>query len=231
MIASQAATILIVDAQVLFRAGLRATLALDTRLSVTGEAEDGASALSAVMTEAPDLVLIDANLPPPGGLEVAAQVRRAASTVAIIVLSDSETDEQLFQAIKVGAAAYLSKGIEPAELLATIWQVARGDYPINEVALSRKSIASKVLGEFQALSVYGPRAPLIFAPISPREIEILNLVTGGLTNKEIAHELSISEQTVKNHMTSILRKLSVNDRTQAVVYAIREGWIEIGPAV
>jgi DNA-binding NarL/FixJ family response regulator len=150
---------------------------------VIGEADDGASALTAVMTEAPDLVLIGANLPPSDGFEVAAQVRRAASTMAIVVLSDLETDEQLFRAIKVGAAAYLGKGIEPAELLATIWHVAHGDYPINEVALSRKSIASKVLGEFQALSVYGPRGRSIFAPISPREIEVLNFVTGGLTNK------------------------------------------------
>lgn len=79
--------------------------------------------------------------------------------------------------------------------------------------------------------MYGPRAPSIFAPLSPREIEVLNIVTGGMTNKEIAHALSLSEQTVKNHMTSILRKLSVNDRTQAVVYAIRQGWIELPPLV
>lgn len=229
MKASETVTILIVDAQVLFRAGLRATLAVDSRLSVTGEADDSESALKAVMTEAPDIVLIDANLRPPGGLELAAQVRRAASTSAIIVLSDAGTDEQLFQAIKVGAAAYLSKAIEPADLLAIIWQVARGEYPINEVALSRRSIASKVLGEFRALSLYGPRASSIFAPLSPREMEILDIVTGGLTNREIAHALGLSEQTVKNHMTSILRKLSVNDRTQAVVYAIRQGWIEMPP--
>ena len=231
MKAPQAATILIVDGQTLFRAGLRATLAADPSLAVTDEADDGETALALVMAAAPDIVLIDVDLGPPGGFEIAVQIRRAASTAAIIVLSDADTEDELFQAIKVGAAAYVSKAIEPAELLATVQQVARGDYPINDLALSRRSIATKVLDEFQALSVYGPRARSIFAPLSPREIEVLGMVTNGLTNKEIAHALNLSEQTVKNHMTSILRKLSVNDRTQAVVYAIRQGWIEIGPAV
>ena len=193
MKASQPATILIVDAQVLFRAGLRAMLAVDARLSVVGEADDGESALQAVLTE-------------------------------------RETDDEFFRAIKMGAAAYLSKTIEPADLLSTIGQVARGEYPINAAVLSRRSIASKVLGEFRALSVYGARAPSIFAPLSPREVQILEVIMSGSTNKQIAHELSISEQTVKNHVSSILRKLSVNDRTQAVVHAIRKGWIEMPPA-
>ena len=230
MKASQPATILIVDAQVLFRAGLRAMLAGDARLSVVGEADDGESALTAVLTAAPDIVLIDANLAMRGGLEVAAQIRRVVSTAAIIVLTEHETDDELFRVIKVGAAAYLRKTIEPADLLSTIGQVARGEYPINAAVLSRRSIARQVLGEFRALSVYGPRAPSIFAPLSPREVQILEVIMSGSTNKQIAHELSISEQTVKNHVSSILRKLSVNDRTQAVVYAIRKGWIEMPPA-
>jgi DNA-binding NarL/FixJ family response regulator len=230
MKASQPATILIVDAQVLFRAGLRAMLAVDARLSLIGEADGGASALKAVMSEAPDIVLIDANLPRPGGLAVAAQIRRAVSTAAIIVLTERETDDELFRAIKVGAAAYLNKAIEPADLLSVIGQLIRGEYPINEAVLSRRSIANQVLGEFRALSVYGPRARSIFAPLSSREVEILEVVMSGSTDRDIAHELNISEQTVKNRMSSILRKLSVNDRTRAVVIAIRQGWIELPPA-
>ena len=229
MTASQPATILIVDAQVLFRAGLRATLAVDSRFSV-GEADDSESALQAVVSETPDVVLIDVNLPTPGGIELAVQIRRVVSTAAIIVLTDRETDDELYRAIKVGAAAYVSKTIEPADLLATIGRVVRGEFPINDVVLSSRSIATKVLGEFRALSVYGSRAPAVFAPLSPREVQILEVITGGSTNKQVAYELGISEQTVKNHMSSILRKLSVNDRTQAVVYAIREGWIEMPPA-
>jgi DNA-binding NarL/FixJ family response regulator len=108
MKASQAATILIVDTQTAFRAGLRATLATDTGLAVTGEVNDGEAALAAVLTAAPDIVLIDANLGPLSGFEVAAQIRRAASSAAIIVLSDTDTEDELFAAIKVGAAAYFS---------------------------------------------------------------------------------------------------------------------------
>jgi DNA-binding NarL/FixJ family response regulator len=229
--ASQPATILIVDTQVLFRAGLRATLAGDPRFSVVGEADDGESALQAVIAETPDIVLIDVNLPTSGGIELAAQIRRAVSTAAIIVLTDRQTDDELFGAIKVGAAAYLRKTIDPADLRSTVGRVVRGEFPINDVVLSSRSIATKVLGEFRALSVYGSRAPAVFAPLSPREIQILEVVTGGSTNKQVAYDLGISEQTVKNHMSSILRKLSVNDRTQAVVYAIREGWIEMTPAI
>src|ERR1019366_9166660 len=114
--ASQPTTILIVDGQVLFRAGLRATLAIDSRLSVVGEADDGESALQTVIAETPDIVLIDVNLPTPGGIELAAQIRRAVSTAAIIVLTDRPTDDELFGAIKVGAAAYVSKTIDPADL-------------------------------------------------------------------------------------------------------------------
>jgi DNA-binding NarL/FixJ family response regulator len=229
--ASQPATILIVDTQVLFRAGLRATLAVDSGLSVVGEADDSESALETVIAETPDIVLIDVNLPTPGGIELAAQIRRAVSTAAIIVLTDRPTDDELFGAIKVGAAAYVSKTIDPADLRSTVGRVVRGEFPINDVVLSSRSIATKVLGEFRALSVYGSRAPAVFAPLSPREIQILEVVTGGSTNKQVAYDLGISEQTVKNHMSSILRKLSVNDRTQAVVYAIREGWIEMTPAL
>jgi len=228
--ASQPATILIVDAQVLFRAGLRTMLAVDARLTVVGEAGDAVAALNAALHEAPDIVLIAVDLPPPGGFELAAQIRRAVSTAAIIMLTDRESDDEMFQAIKVGAAAYVRKTVEPDDLLSAIGQVSGGEYPINEAVFSSRSIARQVLGEFRALSVFGARSPSIFAPLSPREVEILEIIMSGSTNKQIAYELGISEQTVKNHVTSILRKLSVNDRTQAVVYAIRQGWIELPPA-
>jgi DNA-binding NarL/FixJ family response regulator len=125
----------------------------------------------------------------------------------------------------------VSKTVDRADLLSVIGRVVRGEFPINDVVFSSRSIANQVLGEFRALSLYGPRAPTIFAPLSLREVQILEVITGGSNNKQVAYELGISEQTVKNHMSSVLRKLSVNDRTQAVVYAIREGWIQMPPAV
>lgn len=227
MDASQPAAILIADAQVLFRAGLRATLSVESGWSVIGEAADGDAALEAVISQTPDVVLIDAKLPTSGGIEMAAQIRRAVSTAAIMVLTDSETDDELFRAIKVGAAAYLNKAIGPAALRSTIGRVVRGEFPINDAVFSSRSIANQVLGEFRSLSVYGLRAPAIFAPLSSRELQILEVIANGSANKDLGPELNISEQTVKNRMSSIMRKLSVNDRTRAVVIAIRQGWIEM----
>ena len=102
-----------------------------------------------------------------------------------------------------------------------------GEYLINDKVFSKPAVASRVLKEFRELAVYGQDAAPIFAPLSPREVEILDNIAQGMTNKQVAYALSISEQTVKNHMSSILRKLSVNDRTQAVVYAMRQGWIRM----
>ena len=118
--------------------------------------------------------------------------------------------------------------LEPTELIDAIRKVRGGQFIINEKIFSRPAVASKVLAEFRELSVYGPGSTHVFAPLSPREVQILDNIAQGMTNKEVAYALAISEQTVKNHMSSILRKLSVNDRTQAVVYAIRQGWIK-GP--
>ena len=230
MQAHHPASILIVNSEVLFRSGLRAALAHDPGLSVVGEAGDAETALGIVLAETPDIILVDANLPS-GGLELIIQIRRAVSTAAIIVLTDTASDDELFGVIKAGAAAYLDKTIAPASLLAAIGRVRRGEYPINDVVYRSRSIATKVLGEFRALSVYGSQAPAYFAPLTPREFEILEVIANGSTNKQIASQLNISEQTVKNHMSGILRKLAVNDRTQAVVYAIRRGWIELPPLV
>ena len=105
--------------------------------------------------------------------------------------------------------------------------MSAGEYLINDRVFARPSVASRVLKEFRDLAVYGQSDTPIFAPLSPREVEILDNIAQGMTNKQVAYALSISEQTVKNHMSSILRKLSVNDRTQAVVYAMKQGWIRM----
>ena len=110
----------------------------------------------------------------------------------------------------------------------SIRKVRNGQFIINEKIFAKPAVATKVLAEFRELSVYGPGSSHVFAPLSPREVQILDNIAQGMTNKEVAYTLAISEQTVKNHMSSILRKLSVNDRTQAVVYAMRQGWIK-GP--
>jgi DNA-binding NarL/FixJ family response regulator len=141
-----------------------------------------------------------------------------------------ENDEQAFQALQSGAAAHRSKDVHPNELLDVIRRVARGEYVINDVLLEEPRVATRILSQFRNLpqevsmtpDVYFP----IFTPLSEREIEVLERIAVGGSNKEIAQELEISTQTVKNHISSILRKLSLNDRTQAVLYALRRGWIE-----
>ena len=133
----------------------------------------------------------------------------------------------LFDAIKAGAAAFILKDVGPDDLVTIIRRVAVGEFLINDKVFAKPAVASRVLKEFRELAVYGQEAAPIFAPLSPREVEILDNIAQGMTNKQVAYALSISEQTVKNHMSSILRKLSVNDRTQAVVYAMRQGWIRM----
>ena len=144
----------------------------------------------------------------------------------MIVLTPHEDDTELFQAIKSGAAAYLSKRSTAEEVLGIMRRVREGDLPVNETVLARPGVAQRMLRQFQDLAL-SKEMEALAAPLSQRELEVLRQVAQGHINKEIAHLLGISEQTVKNHITSILRKLDVNDRTQAVLFGIRHGWISL----
>ena len=219
--------ILIVDDHALFRVGIRNILEREPDFEVVAEADDSRTALDAAFATSPDVILMDLSLPPPGGIETTQRIKRELPASAIVVLSTDEDEDALFDAIKAGAAAFILKDIVPEDLVMIIRRVATGEFLINDKVFSRPAVASRVLKEFRELAVYGQEAAPIFAPLSPREVEILDNIAQGMTNKQVAYALSISEQTVKNHMSSILRKLSVNDRTQAVVYAMRQGWIRM----
>jgi DNA-binding NarL/FixJ family response regulator len=219
--------ILLVDDHPLFRQGIRWTLEAENDMEIVGEVSDGQAALQQADTHLPDVIVCDINLPGMNGLEVTRILRRRSPQCAIVVLTMHEDDEQLFNAIRVGAAAYITKGISPDDLVNVVRRVGKGEYLINENVLSRPFVASRVLDEFRELSQIDQNMGTVFSPLTPREVEILDCVARGNSNKEIARLLSISDQTVKNHMTSILRKLAVNDRTQAVIYALRHGWIKI----
>jgi DNA-binding NarL/FixJ family response regulator len=219
--------ILIVDDHALYRVGIRNILEREPDLEIVAEADDARTALDASFATNPDVILMDLSLPSPGGIETTQRVKRELPAAAIIVLSTEEDEDALFDAIKAGAAAFILKDIAPEDLVMVIRRVVAGEYLINDKVFSKPAVASRVLKEFRELAVYGQEAAPIFAPLSPREVEILDNIAQGMTNKQVAYALSISEQTVKNHMSSILRKLSVNDRTQAVVYAMRQGWIRM----
>jgi DNA-binding NarL/FixJ family response regulator len=219
--------IVIVDGHTLFRRGVRNILELESDMEVVGEAGSGRDAIAIVQELTPDVVLMDLSLPAPNGIETTQRLKRELPHTGVIVLAPNDDEDQLFDAIKAGAAAYVLKDIDPTDLIAIIRRVRAGEYLINDKVFSKPAVATRVLKEFRELAVYGSEAQPIFAPLSPREVEILDNIAQGMTNKQVAYALSISEQTVKNHMSSILRKLAVNDRTQAVVYAMRQGWIKI----
>jgi DNA-binding NarL/FixJ family response regulator len=216
-----------VDDHALFRLGMRQILEQEPDFDVVAEADDSRSAFEAAEEHDPDIVLLDLSIPAPGGIETTQRIKREVPSAGIIALAVAEDEDQLFDAIKAGAAAFILKDIGPDDLVTIIRRVNSGEYLINDKVFARPAVASRVLKEFRELAVYGQEAAPIFAPLSPREVEILDNIAKGMTNKQVAYSLSISEQTVKNHMSSILRKLSVNDRTQAVVYAMRQGWIRM----
>jgi DNA-binding NarL/FixJ family response regulator len=224
---SERIRVLIVDDHALFRVGIANILGRESDIDIVGEADDSRSAIEAAEATTPDVVLMDLSLPAPGGIETCQRIRRSDAAISVIVLATDEDEDALFASIRAGAAAFILKDVSPDDLLQIIRRVANGEFLINDKVFSKPAVASRVLKEFRELAVYGQEAAPIFAPLSPREVEILDNIAQGMTNKQVAYALSISEQTVKNHMSSILRKLAVNDRTQAVVYAMRQGWIKM----
>ena len=177
-------------------------------------------------TSPPDVALVDIDGSTDNGPTLARRIKQRSPNIAVIILASNPNDAQLFEALKAQAAAYLSKEITAEQLVDIIRRVARGEHPINESLTARPKVAEQVLHQFQEL-FRRSEAEAFISPLTPREIEILNYIAQGYLNKQIAIELGISEQTIKNHVTSILRKLNANARTEAVVVAIRQGLISI----
>ena len=234
-----AVRLLIVDDHPLFRQGVRFALAQYDDISIVFEAASAEDALDWLnMTspnQEPNVILCDLNLPGISGLDITRQLRQLYPSCGVVMLSIHENDEQAFNALQAGAAAYRSKEINPKDLADIIRRVARGEYVINDVVLDEPKVASRLLSQFRNLPQDVSTTPdadfPLFTPLSDREIEVLERIAQGGSNKEIADHLGISTQTVKNHISSILRKLSLNDRTQAVLYALRRGWIETPEAI
>ncbi len=222
--------VIVIDEQPLFRAGIRATLESTDDCQIVGESTDTFDVLELARIHNPDVALIDTGLLASDPLEIARQARHLVPRMAIIMLTPSEDEERLFQSIKVGAAAYYTRNITPVDLIEAVRKVSNGEYLIQDDVLTKPQLASRVLKSFRELTVEEEEgeAKDLYSPLSSREVEILDYIARGNSNKEIAKSLKISDQTVKNHITSILKKLSVNDRTAAVVHALRHGWIKMG---
>ncbi len=221
--------VIIVEEQPLFRQGIRSTLEQMGNCVIVGETTDIIEVLDLARASSPEVALVSTSLSSADPLEIVRQLRHLAPGIAIVMLTHSEDEELLFQAIKVGAAAYYSRNITPEQLVDIVRRVSVGEYLINDDVLSKPQLASRVLKSFRELTVEEENSETrdLYSPLSSREVEILDYIAKGNSNKEIAKSLKISDQTVKNHITSILKKLSVNDRTAAVVHALRRGWIKM----
>jgi two-component system NarL family response regulator len=220
--ANDAIRVLIVDDHGLFRRGLEATLQLEPDIDVVGEAGDGGDALAKAQELLPDVVLMDVKMPRRGGIEACTSIKQAVPSARIVMLTMSDDEADLYEAVKAGASGYLLKEIPVDELAGSIRAVYEGQSLINP------SLASKLLTEFATMSRRSASPQALPAPkLTNREMEVLRAVARGLNNREIARELFISENTVKNHIRNILEKLQLHSRMEAVVYAVREKLLEI----
>jgi two-component system, NarL family, response regulator LiaR len=207
--------VLIADDHAVVRQGLRTFLELQDDIEVVADVADGEGALRAAREHEPDVVLMDLVMPGMGGVEAIRGLREARPEARVLVLTSFLDDEKLFPAVRAGAAGYLLKDVEPAELVRAIRTVDDGE------ALLHPAVAARLMEEFAETE-----RPAAEEALTARESEVLQLIARGLPNKLIARDLEIAEKTVKTHVSSILSKLGLTDRTQAALYAVRHGMVE-----
>jgi NarL family two-component system response regulator LiaR len=211
--------ILIVDDHAIVREGQRALIDTEPGMELVGEAADGNQAVHMARSLQPDVILLDLVMPHKGGLEAIGEIKGQNPKARILVLTSFAEDEKVYAAIKAGAQGYLMKDALPQDILAAIREVYRGELSMDP------SIAHKLMRELQRSSDLPPTEE----PLTEREVEVLKLVAQGLTNQEIAERLVISERTVSTHISNILSKLHLANRTQVALYALREGLADLEP--
>jgi DNA-binding NarL/FixJ family response regulator len=207
--------VLLVDDQALFREGLETLLSVHADIQVVGQASNGQEAVEVAAKVQPDVVLMDVRMPILNGVRATRRLKKALPQCRVIVLTTFDDDEYVFDALRAGAVGYLLKDVPSARLVEAIRAAARGE------SILEPSVAAKVIAEFTRVSSMVPSAQMeqLVEPLSERELEILALIARGASNREIADQLFIAEGTVKNHVTHILGKLDVRDRTQAALKA------------
>ncbi len=223
-------TLLVVDDHPLFRQGVVDALSLEPDMSVVGQASNGEDGLALIRSLKPTVAVMDVNLPGMNGQQVTHQVTQDKLPTRILLMTGYDDVEQAIHAALAGAAAYCSKDLQPQTLPGIIREVAEGKFVMGGQVFNRRELEQWVEEQMEGArrSYSEPGSP--FHPLSDREMEVLACVVRGLSNKEIAGLLGISHQTVKNHVTAILRKFGVEDRTQAVVYALKRGWVTLKDA-
>lgn len=219
--------IVVVDDHPIFRQGVVDTLSIEDDLEIIGEATTGEVAINLIEEKIPNVAILDVNLPDMNGQQIAKHIVDSKLPIKIILLTAYDQAEQVIHAANIGANAYCAKDIFPEKLVEIIHAIVDGKYFFDNRILDQKELdiwLSKTMNHAIGESVY---EHLSFQPLSKREMQVLLCVTSGMSNKEIAQDLNISHQTVKNHVTAILRKLGVDDRTQAAVFAIKQGWVNL----
>ncbi|MCL4295141.1 MAG: response regulator transcription factor [Anaerolineae bacterium] len=212
--------ILLVDDHVLFRKGIASLLAVRQDITIVGEASDGDEAVILAEQTMPDVILMDVNMPRQNGIETVKIIKREMPHIQIVMLTVSDDDNDLFEAIKSGAKGYLLKNLEPLELYGMLDRLRQGEAPISG------AMAAKILREFRQPEYTQGKEAQAVDELTTREIEVLEQVVTGASNKEIADTLHITENTVKIHLRNILEKLHVQNRIQAAVYAVRQGLVD-----
>jgi len=220
-------SVLIVDDHPLFRQGVIDVLSTSDDICVIAEASDGDEGLLLIRSLQPDVAIVDINLPGINGQQITQQGVQEKLPTRFMLLTAYDDREQVLHSAWAGAAGFCSKDIEPEKLIQAIHEINNGNYFLEEKVLTKPEFEKWIEKQMEnAHHLYSePGSP--FHPLSNREMEVLLCVVDGKSNKEIANMLGISHQTVKNHVTSILRKFAVDDRTQAVVYALKRGWVQL----
>ena len=218
--------VMIIDEEAFFRAGVRQVLSQQPDFEIL-DCDPSEGPLEIIETNLPNVTLLGSALGAHNGLDLGRKIARYYPNTKVIMLSPNPDDEELFEVIKTAAVACLNRNTAAEELIHTIRRASRGEYPINESLMTRPKVARRVLEQFEDISSMGKAIETIIAPLTRRETQILNYVAEGNTNKQIADILGISEQTIKSHVSAILRKLNANDRAHAVALAIRNGWISV----
>ena len=230
-------SVMIVDSQPFFRAGVRQALSGEDSVELIeimecDPGDDGREAMTQIAEQSPDVVLLDIDYPYLSGLELGKGIVRNHPGTKLVILSANpeSDDDELFEVIKIGAVAYLrSRECTSEEIVQSIIRASEGEYPINDSVSGRPKVAWRVLRQFQDMASMGKSIEDITAPLTAKEVQILTHIAEGNSNKRIAGILGISEQTIKNQVSAILRKLNANDRAHAVFLAIRKGWISTQP--
>jgi DNA-binding NarL/FixJ family response regulator len=226
---SDSIQLVLVDEHPLIRAGVRTMLETEWGMEVIGEAETIDDALAYCRQRQPHVVLMDLDLPAPGVMQGVQRLRRECAECAVVILAHRDGDEELYHAVVAGASGHVVDDAEPQELARTIRRAAEGAEPIGELLAERPSVSQRVLEAFRQLAVYGPpvRRADEQVPLSSRQLAVLRYAAEGLTNRQIAKAMGYSEHTIKTEMSAILAELCLKHRTEAVVYALRRGWIAL----